>query len=360
MAKKKADTEKAEEAGNLTITDFVGRIRAEINKKFGAGTCITAQEVLDRKLLVIPWSPSLNAGLGGGIEEGSWVSIQGDCKTGKTTTLLTLAANAQKMGKVVFFLNVEGRFKKMNLTGNTGLDISDDKLVIIESSPGNVMTTQKYMEVLEMILKSFPGCFIIIDSVSALADDKEIVGGLGTETRGHNQKVITQFINNNASLVSSTKCIVAGIVQNIANTSGFGAPKSPKAPTRWFYQADVILNIKRIDRWTTGADETGKTVGQILHFEVKTSSLGMPYTTFDTYLRYGHGVDAVYEYIQVAIGCGLIEKAGAWYHLRFLETPEEKEVPKFHGAENLWEHLNENKEVYDKLGALISENMAAA
>ena len=169
--------------------------------------------------------------------------------------------------------------------------MSQDKLVIIESIPGRVLSTKDYLNMAESIIKGHPGSMIIIDSVSALADNKELVGGLGTQTRGHNQQVITQFINNNAQLVSANKITLCGIVQKMANTSGYGLSVIEKGAKRWFYQADVLLTVKSMDKWRVGNPEDGKIVGHILKMEARTSSLGQPYSTCDTFLRFGIGID---------------------------------------------------------------------
>jgi recombination protein RecA len=352
MAKKKND-----ETTELTIDDFVGRLRKEIDSEFGKGVFKNFQEVVDKKLAVVPWTKSLNDGVGGGVLEGSFVSVSGGKKLGKTTSLLTLAANAQAMGKCVFYLSVEARLKSRDLKGIQGLDASPDKLVIIESTPERILSTQDFLNIAEKIIKTYPGCMIIIDSISALADQKELDGGLGTMTRGHNQQVISQFINNVSQIVSANKIILCGIVHIIANTSGFGASTVEKQPNRWGYQSDYILKVKYCDKWRVGNAETGSIIGQIMHWECATSALGIPFTTFDSYLRYGVGIDDMYEHIQAAIGCGLITKSGSWYelvflanHTQFLEKEgEEYKIPKKQGSEKIWDFMKENPEIYATL-----------
>lgn len=347
MAKKKDKED--ETAGEVKMEDFVGRLRTELTKKYGAGICQSPKEILDRKLITVPWSTAFDMAIGG-VPEGSFLSVAGMPKTGKTTSLLKLAANAQKLGKACFLLNVEGRFKKSNLEGTHGLDLSDDKFMVIESIPGRMLTTQDYMDIAETIIKTYPGCLIIIDSISSLADAKETEGGLGTQTRGNNSKVITQFITNNAQLVYSNRCIVAGILQMIFNTSGYGETRITKGPLKWTFQSDIILQVKSIDKWKSGSGDNEKIIGQIVNWEAKTSSLGMPYTQFESYLRYKHGVDDIFETMKCAESCGLINKSGAWYSLDYLKNCAEylinEETPKKQGGENVWEFLKTEPNAY--------------
>jgi len=88
---------------------------AKIIKEYG-NIISTGLEVLEEKkgYKVISVSPAIDIALGGGIKEGSWVTLTGDPKSGKTTTAMQIAANCQKEGRPVIYLDAEGRLKDMN------------------------------------------------------------------------------------------------------------------------------------------------------------------------------------------------------------------------------------------------------
>ena len=68
-----------------------------------------ATAITERKRVVIPFSPRMDIGLGGGIMEGTLTILTGKEKLGKTIGALTLAANAQKEengGRKVFYHNI--------------------------------------------------------------------------------------------------------------------------------------------------------------------------------------------------------------------------------------------------------------
>lgn len=337
MAKKKTED-------NISLNSAAEQLRAEINAKYKLDICTSAQTILDRVIKVVPWSPSFDLILSGGIPTGTWISFSGPEKCGKTTASLHLAAKAQQIHKMpIYFLPVEGRFKKMNLTSIAGLDLSDDMFTVIESKATKSLATQDYCEITEMILKSRPGSMIIIDSVSALHDQREMDGGLGTATRGNNQKVLTQFINNVQTLVSSTNSIVLGILHYYSNTSGYGAAKLEKAASRWLYQADVQLRVKGVKLW--GKTETSPPFGQIMDVECKTSALGSPYRRTESYIRYGKGIDDTFELLQQALSCGLINKGGGgWYTLNFNNKEE-----KVQGDDAACQFFNERPELFKQL-----------
>lgn len=352
MAKKKDNPD------NITVENYVERLRDEINKEFGTNICKTADDIRNIKKEIIQWTPALNLILGGGIPTGSWISVCGKPKTGKTTYLLHLGAKAQKLGRCLWFLDAEGRFKNMNLDGVKELDQSPDKFRVIQSTKDKILSQQDFLRTAEKIIKTYPGSFIIIDSISALADEKELEGGFETETRGHSQRVLSKFINNIGQLVSATDSIVAGVVHIISNTSGFGAKNIEKSAIRWVYQADVRLKIQFFDIWKAGG-EAGNAIGQILHWKCDCSALGKPFGLCDSYLRYGYGPDELYEIFEFANACGLISKAGAWYTMSFLENNKdlwaEEELPKFQGGEKVWSFLQENPKITAYLNKKVME-----
>src|SRR3990167_1950870 len=207
MTKKKEESVLSEQA----IFDV---LNAEFSKEYGENVFTTANCILEENNRVIPWSPAVDASLSGGIPEGSWVSINGPPKCGKSSSVLSFAANAQKPeygNKSVYYFSVEGRLKEMNLKGTEGLNLDPQKFIIIQSTRQKILSTQENLTIAEKILKTHPECVVIFDSVSALADEKELIVGIGTETRGHNNKAISQFINNVSNVVRVNKCIVIGI-----------------------------------------------------------------------------------------------------------------------------------------------------
>ena len=78
----------------------------EIIKKYG-NVISTGNQILDQRkdFKAISVGPSIDISLGGGIKEGSWVILTGDPKCGKTTTALQIAANCQKEGRHIIYLD---------------------------------------------------------------------------------------------------------------------------------------------------------------------------------------------------------------------------------------------------------------
>ncbi len=345
MAKKKseAQVETAAEAD-----DFTGRIFDEIGKDFGEGTLIDGPTVLAEKRVSIPICPTLDIITSGGIQEGSWVGITGNPKTTKTTSALAFAANCQRPeygSRPVYYAKAEGRLSLTYLKGIAGLDMSPGKFFVITSKKGRVLTAQDHFKIYEKVLRTVPRAVLIIDSISALCDERESEGGTGTETRGAGAKLTSQFINIMSNVVQVNDCIVIGITHLMCNTSGWGAKYTEKATRRWHYQCDYQLRTKGKEDWLAGE----KQIGFKVKWECETTPTGPPNTTIDTYFRFGTGLDGLFEVVNFGSSLGYVKKSGAWYSLDFLGKPEHKhllrgreDVPKFHGADKAYAALLEN------------------
>jgi len=350
MAKKAKD--KDDEITNPTT--LTAKIMADLNREFGGKIANNAESILTRDIKTINVSPALDLILNGGIPEGSFVSLSGKPKTGKTTTALTFAAKAQKLGKTIYFINVEGRLKKMNLTGIKDLDTSPEKFVVIESDDENIRSSKDFLNAVEFIVKNHPGCVVIIDSLSALVDGQQLTNGAGSGMPGGGQKVVAEFVANMSNVVPVKKTIIVGITHKIPTIAVHMGPKSTeKVAQRWLFQTDIRLTIKYIKPLKHG----DKQIGQEVNWLCECSALGSPGGIITSYLRYGVGVDDIYELMQFAINVKLISKGGAWFSLDFLEKlPEFKEsIPKCQGQENLYQALIENLDWIELLKKELEE-----
>lgn len=341
------------------MADISEQILKEITKDFGEDILVGAQSIVDKELDVIPFSPALDIALSGGIPTGSWVTVSGKPKTGKTSSCLCFAAKAQQAGMYVYYFDIEGRLKKKNLVGTSGLDYSTSKMRVIRSrpadeekgTPAKILTAQDHLSIAEKVLQTHPKCLLIMDSFSMLCDAKEMDGGVGTETRGGGAKLLAGFCRRMANVVPVQQSIVIGVLHIMANTSGYGSPTMEKSGNAIQYQLDTKLKVKGSKPWEAG----GKIIGQVVTWEVTESALGPPGRVIESYLRYGTGIDDLFEAFTLASEVGLIEKSGAWYNLSFLgETVPEKQR-RAQGTEKAYQLLKDNQEWAENLRAKLNE-----
>src|SRR5579885_11847 len=106
------------------MSDVKTSMLKELEKQFGADVLISGSAIVDKKSEIFSISPAIDVGLGGGVPGGSWVTLAGPAKYGKTHTALTLLRNMQRAGREIYIGSVEGRLKSRDLLSVHGLDVS--------------------------------------------------------------------------------------------------------------------------------------------------------------------------------------------------------------------------------------------
>ena len=343
MAKKKVEE----------TNDNFAQVTSLIKKDYG-NVVISGDALFSRKRKIIPVTPSLDHAFGGGIPEGSWVVVTGPEKFGKTTLLLQAAQNAQKDeygGKHIIYLDAEARLKEMNFYS---FKFNKEKFHHIISERGkNPLTAEDFLNIAISYLKQYPECFMIIDSVSALCERREREGGVGTETRGGGAKLVAQFIRDMAQVVSVNDSIICLVTHMMANTSGKGhLTIIEKTANELKYQVDVKLRALSKEIIFPNADKDTKAIGQKINWLVEYNALGMsPNQKVECFLRYGQGLDEIYDWIEFGIALGLITVAegGGWHTINFCDGQ------KVQGRENLRQFFVENENSLNDLRSKVKE-----
>jgi len=323
-------------------------LKEDVIKKFGDEIILSGSALIDKKILTIPVSPSLDIALNGGIPEGSFVVFTGQPKCGKTTTSLDFAATAQqekyigelKKPRHVYYLNIEGRLKKRDLEGIPSLDL--DRFDVIGSQQGKILHAEEYLQIAERIINEIPGSVLIIDSYSALCTEAEITSDMDKMQRADGAKLLAKFCRKVANVIPVNKNIVIGITHLMGNPTGYGAEFKEKSGQAIAYQTDIKLRAKTFKPWTISTDSTQ--IGQEVEWQTLCSAIGPPGGVITSYIRYGQGIDKQTEIISLASDVGLINKGGAWYTLEFMG-----EKQKFQGSEKVRQFLLDNPKVYDDL-----------
>lgn len=331
-------------------------LKEDVVKNFGDNIILNGNAIIDTKNVIIPFSPSLDIVLNGGIPEGSFVVLTGQPKCGKTTSSLDFCATAQKseyQGKLkspreIYYLNIEGRLKKRDLEGIPGLDL--ERFHVIGSQQGKILHAEEYLQIAEKIINEIPGSVLIIDSYSALCTEAEITSEMDKMQRADGAKLLAKFCRKVANVIPVNKNIVIGITHLMGNPTGYGAEFKEKSGQAIAYQTDIKLRAKTFKPWTLSADSTQ--IGQEIEWQVVCSALGPPGGNITSYIRYGQGIDKYMEAITLASDMGIIHKGGAWYTLSFLD-----DKPKFQGTEKARQYLLENNKAYETLVTSIKTTM---
>lgn len=332
--------------------------KEDVIKNYGDNIMISATAVVDRDLISIPVSPSIDVVLNGGVPEGSFMILTGQPKCGKTTTSLDFAATAQKeeyqgdlkSPRHVYYLNIEGRLKKRDLEGIRNLNL--DRFSIIGSQQSKILHAEEYLQMAERIINEEPGSVLIIDSYSALCTEAEITSDMNKMQRADGAKLLAKFCRKVANVIPVNKNIVIGITHLMGNP-GYGMVEwKEKSGQAIAYQTDIKLKAKYHKKWSLS--DTSPQIGQEIEWEVMCSALGPPGGTITSYIRYGYGIDKEMELLNLATDLGFVSKGGAWYTF---DIGEGKSNPKFQGLEKSRQYLLDNPQLYDKLWQQVKETM---
>ncbi len=345
MAKKKTSDDEA-----VVEVQPTADISKHFEKMFGGGVFVNARQFLDKPKQVIPFGPKIDIALNGGIPEGSTVICSGQPKTGKTTSTLSFAARCQRPeygARDVYYFDIEGRLKNMNLNGIKGLN--PDKFFIVQSTDEKIMSAEEFLEGAVHVILNKRKAVIILDSSSALCASKEQIGGITGSARNDGPKLLANFFRKIGTAVNVTNNILWIMQHLIANTSGFGEAYREDGGQKAQYQADVKLRVKWSEPWKIGKDENAKQIGQQMHWQIVTSALGgLPNQAAETFIRYNVGIDDVKEYQELGQSLGIIAVNSSWYTFR--ETKKQ-------GEEKLYQALTEDPALFEQLKKDVNEMM---
>mgnify|MGYP002639762872 FL=1 len=328
-----------------------------IQKVFGKVVSKGSELIQAKKdLKPISVSPAIDLALNGGLLEGSWTIISGDPKTGKSTTCLQVCKNAQDEGRPVIYIDGESRLKAYNLVGIEGLDL--DKIQIIHSpDDGEPLAAEDFLDIAESLMKrpENTGAVCVVDSCSSLVPRAELEESASASLRASLPKLLSHWIKKNTQTVVKNKIALLIITHYITNTSGYGKVKIPDCGVMVQYQADTRLDIAKIEPW----EENNKKIGQLVHWKVSCSSMGASGSECISYIKYNKGIDKEKEVIELAESFGIIDKAGAWYSIPFLEGSEDfVEAPKFQGQAKIYDFLVERKDIFSSVKSKVQEMLA--
>ena len=277
----------------------------QIERQFGKGSImVMGEEGIAPDIEVIPsGSLGLDIALGiGGLPKGRVVEIYGPESSGKTTLALSVAAQTQRLGGTVAFVDAEHALDPQ-YAQNLGVNIQD--LLISQPDSG-----EQGLEITDMLVRSGAVDVVIIDSVAALTPKAEIEGEMGDAFVGLQARLMSQALRKLTANIKRSNTLVIFINQ-IRMKIGvmFGSPETTTGGNALKFYSSVRMEIRR-----TGAIKRGdEVVGNETIVKVVKNKVAPPFrnATFD--ILYGQGISREGELIDLGVAHGVIEKAGAWY-----------------------------------------------
>ena len=146
-------------------------------------------------------------GTGMGIPTGTLVEFCGESQSGKTWLAYKLIAQAQKMGKLCAFFNIENSYYPPRAIS---CGVNTSKLLLIE----NVGSAEKYGNLLRYMVETGDYGVIIIDSISAMIPNDELEKSLEqVQTIGLHARFVKRLTKDLTAKTASSGTIVVLINQ---------------------------------------------------------------------------------------------------------------------------------------------------
>lgn len=309
---------------------------SSIEKNFGKGAVMKLGTKPSEKIPSIPTGClSLDLALGvGGIPKGRIIEIYGPESSGKTTLTLHIAAEAQKLGGIVSFVDAEHALD-VHYAKKLGVDTSN--LLISQPDSG-----EQALEIADTLVRSGAVDLLIIDSVAALTPKAELEGEMGDSHMGLQARLMSQALRKLTGSISRTNCTVIFINQ-LRQKIGimFGNPETTTGGNALKFYSSVRLDIRRIG----GIKESDEIIGNRTRVKVVKNKVSPPFREVEFDIMYGTGISQEGDLLDLAVKEKIVDKAGAWFSFNNEKIGQ--------GRENSKQYLRDNPKTAKQIKDLV-------
>ena len=273
---------------------------ATLRKRFGEGAIMKLGEARHLQVESIP-TGSLALGVGG-VPKGRVIEIYGPESSGKTTLCQHIIAEAQRMGGVAAFVDVEHALDPA-YAEKCGVKIDD----LYVSQPD---TGEQALEITEALVRSGVLAVVVIDSVAALVPRAEIEGDMGDSHMGLQARLMSQALRKLAGAIktSNTSVIFTNQLRQKIGVM-FGNPETTTGGMALLFYSSVRLDIRRIQALKAG----GEVIGNRTRVTVKKNKVAPPFKVAEFDIMYNEGISKVGDVLDIAVAQEIITKRGSFY-----------------------------------------------
>jgi recombination protein RecA len=368
--KKKKDSSQ-DEVGDLSRDAMILTILGSIKKEYGAEVVRMAnddQAINERRVkLNVISTGSINfdklTGVGG-LAAGRIFEIRGKEGMFKTGILLCLAAQAQKHGYMILFVDAEHRLD-IDRAEMLGVNVKDPTKFVL----GTPKNGEQAFSFVEKIIKTIDKVFVIIDSVSALLPSSDLkknmddgFGQMGAQARliSNALKRLTSFISKSDSIMAFTNQYRTQMAGMFAYTGASGGKALPYYNTyilsvHWPHEPDKIIK-----------NDQGEQIGQFVELRMEKNSTDFPARSRLVPIHLANGFWKELELLSIGLELGIVVRNGAWYTMvefnkdGSINVNPETDEPIFinigQGRDGAIEYLKENVDIANLLEMFIRKS----
>jgi recombination protein RecA len=315
----------------------------QIEKQFGRGAIMRlGDKGAKMSVEVVPTgSIALDLALGvGGVPRGRITEIFGPESSGKTTLCYHIAANAQRAGGIVAFIDAEHALDP-SYAKNVGLNV--DELLVSQPDTG-----EQALEIAETLIRSNGVDVVIIDSVAALVPRAEIEGEMGDSFVGLQARLMSQALRKLTGAInrSNTALIFTNQLREKIGVM-FGNPETTPGGRALKFYCSVRLDIRRIETLKNGTDA----IGSRTRVKVVKNKVASPFRLAEFDIMYNEGISREGGLLDVGIAAGILSKTGAWFNYGETRLGQ--------GRENSRDFLKAHPELTDRIESEIRGKVAS-
>jgi len=313
----------------------------QIEKQFGKGSILRlgAKEAIVPVSVISSGSISVDAALGvGGFPRGRICEIFGPESSGKTTIALQVVAEAQKMGGMAAFIDVEHALDPV-YAKKLGVDV--DNLLV--SQPD---FAEQALEITAALITSGSIDVLVVDSVAALVPKAELDGEMGDSHMGVQARLMSQAMRKLTGIVSkSNTCLI--FINQIREKIGvmFGNPETTTGGRALKFYSSVRADIRRIAAIKDGEVVTGNRT----KVKIVKNKVAPPFREAEFDIIYGEGVSREGDLIDLGVANNVVEKSGSWYSYKGERIGQ--------GRENARQFLKDNPDVMTAIDSEVRRTL---
>jgi recombination protein RecA len=323
-----------DEAKKVALDKALG----DITKRYGDGSIMRLGEAHHLLVEAIPTGAlSLDIALGvGGIPRGRITEIYGPEASGKTTLCQHIVAEAQKLGGICAFIDMEHALDP-SYASRCGVDV--DNLLISQPDTG-----EQALEITETLVRSGAIDVIVIDSVAALVPRAEIEGDMGDSPMGMQARLMSQAMRKLSGAIKQTNTAVI-FTNQLRQKIGvvFGNPETTTGGMALKFYSSVRMDIRRIQSIKLGSE----IIGNRTRVRVVKNKVAPPFRTTEFDIMYNEGISKEGDILDLGTSMEIITKRGSYYSYGDVRLGQ--------GRENSKEFLRQNPDLMEEIELTIRQ-----